>query len=134
MADLVHIGSAKTDLLVPQTTLPDLLCHTITDGELALLTDRTATVMGGLCTTAFGAGLAALPVAWPVLGALVSGLVPDEANALDYGYTILFAISVVAFAITGALSGHHQLRKKGLAGIIRARPKLPMRMSEGDAS
>lgn len=108
----------------PETTLPNLLCHTITDAELDLLTDGTATVLGGIGTTAFGAALTSIFLAWPAMQALAGGT-SASATPTDYLYLVVFTATSVTFLVCGFLSGIHQLRKRSKARRIRARPKMP---------
>lgn len=127
MTELVQIGSAPANPLVPQTTLPDLLCHTITDKELDVLTDRSATVVGGICTASFGvvasSAVGALPTAQAVLSGSFDGL-----HVTDVAHLLLFVSALPIFLLTMALAAHHLWKRKRHAADIRARPKMPMRM------
>lgn len=125
---MVQLGNPPANPLVPTTTLPDLLCHTITDKELDLLTDRGATVLGGVCTTAFGVAASSAVNALPAINAIISNNFQTVTQA-DFFNFVMFAVATPTFLVTLAISGSHFIKKGNDAKRIRARPKMPMSMA-----
>lgn len=130
MTHMVQLGNPPANPLVPTTTLPDLLCHTITDKELDLLTDRSATILGGLCSAAFGVASASIVGALPAIEALLANA-PAAADRQAYVSLLMLLLATPTFLISGILTLSHLRKRNGYAAEIRARPKMPMAMAGG---